>query len=176
MRFSREREWVTPVYSITLSTVASNLDGSFRPNVLAVLSRRFSLSVPSALDYRSFATRGELTMKTILVPTQNIPTMKSTLETAVLLAQRTSAYVEGVPLWFGVPEFVVAEMASTFPLKPIERGATKRRRERASCSKLSCRNTVLLLRERSRTDLRLAGLLRCRRVKTLSAAMAAHSM
>ena len=37
-------------------------------------------------------------MKTILVPTQNIPaSMKSTLETAVLLAQRTGAYVEGVP-------------------------------------------------------------------------------
>ena len=33
-------------------------------------------------------------MKTILVPTQNIPTMKSTLEAAVLLAQRTGAYVE----------------------------------------------------------------------------------
>ena len=42
---------VTPVYSITLSTVASNLDGSFRPNVLAVLSRRFSLSVPFWLPW-----------------------------------------------------------------------------------------------------------------------------
>src|SRR5260370_16887365 len=59
---------------------------------------------------------GELTMKTILVPTQNIPAMKSTLEAAVLLAQRTSAYLEGVPLWYGVPEFVVAELASTFSL------------------------------------------------------------
>jgi len=126
---------VTPVYSITLSTVASNLDGSFRPNVLAVLSRRFSLSVPflAALDYRSFATRGELTMKTILVPTQNIPTMKSTLETAVLLAQRTSAYVEGVPLWFGVPEFVVAEMASTFS---IETYRARRDEETAGARKL----------------------------------------
>jgi hypothetical protein len=36
-------------------------------------------------------------MKTILVPTQNTPTMQSTLETAVLLAQRTGAYIEGVP-------------------------------------------------------------------------------
>jgi hypothetical protein len=56
-------------------------------------------------------------MKTILVPTQNIPTMKTTLEAAVLLAQRTGAYVEGVPLWFGVPEFVVAEMASSFSIQ-----------------------------------------------------------
>src|SRR5215475_6886699 len=58
-----------------------------------------------------------LTMKTILVPTQNTPTMESTLETAVLLAQRTGAYVEGVPLWFGVPEFVVAEMATAFSIE-----------------------------------------------------------
>src|SRR5260370_11253391 len=56
-------------------------------------------------------------MKTILVPTQNIPAMKSTLEAAVLLAQRTGAYLEGVPLWYGVPEFVVAELASSFSIE-----------------------------------------------------------
>jgi nucleotide-binding universal stress UspA family protein len=56
-------------------------------------------------------------MKTILVPTQNVPTMTSTLETAVLLAQRTGAYIEGVPLWFGVPEFVATEFASTFSIE-----------------------------------------------------------
>jgi nucleotide-binding universal stress UspA family protein len=56
-------------------------------------------------------------MKTILVPTQDIPAMKSVLETAVLLARRTGAYVEGVPLWFGVPEFVVAELASAFSIE-----------------------------------------------------------
>jgi len=56
-------------------------------------------------------------MKTILVPTQNIPAMKSTLETAVVLAQRTGAYVEGVPLWYGVPEFVVTELASAFSIE-----------------------------------------------------------
>src|SRR5260370_25310492 len=42
---------VTPVYSITPPTVASNIEGSFRPNVLAVLSRRFSLSVPYWLPW-----------------------------------------------------------------------------------------------------------------------------
>ncbi|MBV8701911.1 MAG: universal stress protein, partial [Bradyrhizobium sp.] len=56
-------------------------------------------------------------MKTILVPTQNVRSMTSTLETAVLLAQRTGAYIEGVPLWFGVPEFVAAEFASTFSIE-----------------------------------------------------------
>ena len=60
---------------------------------------------------------GEPTMKTILVPTQNVPAMTAALETAVLLAQRTGAYVEGVPLWFGVPEFVVAELATGFSME-----------------------------------------------------------
>jgi nucleotide-binding universal stress UspA family protein len=56
-------------------------------------------------------------MKTILVPTQNIPAMATALETALLLAQRTGAYIEGVPLWFGVPEFVVAELSTGFSME-----------------------------------------------------------
>ena len=60
-------------------------------------------------------------MKTILVPTQNNPAMRSTLETALLLAKRTGAYIEGVPLWFGGPEFVVAEQASTFSMESAAR-------------------------------------------------------
>jgi nucleotide-binding universal stress UspA family protein len=75
----------------------------------------------------------EASMKTILVPTQNVPTMKSTLETAVLLAQRTGAYIEGVPLWFGVPEFVAAEFASTFS---IETYRERRDEETAEARKL----------------------------------------
>ena len=55
-------------------------------------------------------------MKTILVPTQNIAVMQSTLETAVLLARCTCAYIEGFPLRFGIPEFVAAELATSFPL------------------------------------------------------------
>jgi nucleotide-binding universal stress UspA family protein len=43
--------------------------------------------------------------------------MKSALETAVLLAQRVGAYIEGIPLWFGAPEFVVAELASGFSME-----------------------------------------------------------
>jgi nucleotide-binding universal stress UspA family protein len=55
-------------------------------------------------------------MKTILLPTQNIAAMQSTLKTAVLLAQCTGAYIEGFPLRFGIPEFVAAELATSFPL------------------------------------------------------------
>src|SRR4030095_11927322 len=59
--------------------------------------------------------------------------MKSTLETAVLLAQHTGAYVEGVPLWYGVPEVVVAELASSFS---IETYRARRRKETAGRRKL----------------------------------------
>ena len=72
-------------------------------------------------------------MKTILVPTQNIPTMRSTLETAVLLAQRTGAYIEGIPLWFGAPEFVVAELASGFSMEVYR---ARREEETESARKL----------------------------------------
>ena len=72
-------------------------------------------------------------MKTILVPTQNTSAMKSTLETAVLLAQRIGAYIEGVPLWFGVPEFVVAELASSYSMETYR---TRREEETAGARKL----------------------------------------
>jgi nucleotide-binding universal stress UspA family protein len=71
-------------------------------------------------------------MKTILVPTQNASAMKSTLETAVLLAQHTGAYVEGVPLWFSVPQVVEAELASSFS---IERDQSRREEEMAEARK-----------------------------------------
>ena len=51
-------------------------------------------------------------MKTILVPTQSIATMRSTLETALLLARRTGAYIEGFPLRIAIPPYVVAELTA----------------------------------------------------------------
>jgi len=72
-------------------------------------------------------------MKTILVPTRNVPAMKSTLEAAVLLAQRTGGYIEGVPLWLGVPEFVPTELASTFSMETYR---ARREEETAEARKL----------------------------------------
>jgi nucleotide-binding universal stress UspA family protein len=55
-------------------------------------------------------------MKTILVPIQNIALMTSVLEAAARLAQRTGAYIEGFPLRFGIPQYLVAELATGIPL------------------------------------------------------------
>jgi len=117
----RARRWRHhSAYSIALSG-SQAIDGSYRPNVLAVSFRRFSLSKVSAVGLHRTTVHlqraEELMMKTILVPTINSPAMKSTFETALLLAKRTSAYIEGVPLWFGGPEFVVAEQASSFSME-----------------------------------------------------------
>jgi len=51
-------------------------------------------------------------MKTILVPTQHIATMRSALELAALLARRTGAYIEGFPLRIAIPPYVVAELTA----------------------------------------------------------------
>ena len=115
-------------------------------------------------------------MKTILVPTQNIHAMKSTLETAVLLAQHTGAYVEGVPLWFSVPALVMAELATTVSIETYQ---AQREEETAEARKLFetfMQEHGIAAAGTTRTALRLAGLPRCRPVKTLSATLAARSM
>lgn len=56
-------------------------------------------------------------MKTILVPTQSIAAMKSTLEVAALLARQTGAYLEGCPLRVALPLYVVAELTTGFAME-----------------------------------------------------------
>jgi nucleotide-binding universal stress UspA family protein len=56
-------------------------------------------------------------MKTILVPTEHYDSMRSTLETALLLARRCDSYMEGFALRFGISEFVAVDMAGGFPLE-----------------------------------------------------------
>jgi nucleotide-binding universal stress UspA family protein len=56
-------------------------------------------------------------MNTILVPTEHYDSMRSTLETALLLARRCNSYIEGFSLRFGISEFVAVDMAGGFPLE-----------------------------------------------------------
>ena len=56
-------------------------------------------------------------MKTILVPTEQYDSMRSALETALLLARRCDSYMEGFALRFGISEFVAVDMAGGFPLE-----------------------------------------------------------
>ena len=58
-------------------------------------------------------------MKTILVPIGSSDTMRATLLTALLLAQRFDSYVEGFALRFRVNEFVAADMAGAIPLESL---------------------------------------------------------
>jgi nucleotide-binding universal stress UspA family protein len=58
-----------------------------------------------------------MSMKTILVPMEPHDGMRSALETALLLAQRSGAYIEGFPLRFGISEFVAVDPAGSIPLE-----------------------------------------------------------
>jgi nucleotide-binding universal stress UspA family protein len=126
-----------PRCSIAYPGFASNGDGTL--GECLILPRAPKLVCRMSVLFRLFGLlfhlnwAGELTMKAMLVPTQNIPTMKSTLETAVLLAERLGAYIEGVPLWFGAPEFVVTELASSFS---IETFRARREEETAGAREL----------------------------------------
>jgi nucleotide-binding universal stress UspA family protein len=55
-------------------------------------------------------------MKTILVPTEHTTETTSAFVTAVLLARRCGAYIEGFPLRFALPPYVVAELTVGFTL------------------------------------------------------------
>jgi nucleotide-binding universal stress UspA family protein len=58
-----------------------------------------------------------MSMKTILVPMEPHEGMTAVLETALLLAQRCSSYIEGFPLRFGISEFVAVDPAGSIPLE-----------------------------------------------------------
>ena len=115
-------------------------------------------------------------MKTILVPTQNVAAMASTLETAVLLAQRTGAYIEGIPAVVWRSRIVVAELASGFSMEVY-----RARREDETVGARKLFETFMQQHEflppgRPRTAPGSAGSTPSRRAKPLSAAMAAPSM
>src|SRR4029078_7764196 len=59
----------------------------------------------------------DMSMKTILVPMEPHDGMRSALETALLLAKRGGAYIEGFPLRFGICEFVAVDPAGSIPLE-----------------------------------------------------------
>ena len=58
-----------------------------------------------------------MSMKTILVPTENLDAMRSALETALLLARRYDSYMEGFALRWQINEFAGGDMVGGLPLE-----------------------------------------------------------
>lgn len=58
-----------------------------------------------------------MSMKTILVPTENHDAMRSALETALLLARRYDSYIEGFALRWEINEFAGADLVGSIPLE-----------------------------------------------------------
>ena len=72
-----------------------------------------------------------MSMKTILVPTENHGAMRSALQTALHLARRCDSYIEGFALRWSINEFTGIDMMSGLPLErykqDIEEEAKKAR-------------------------------------------------
>jgi nucleotide-binding universal stress UspA family protein len=62
-----------------------------------------------------------MSMRTILVPTENHETVRAALATAVQLARRFDAYIEGFPLRFDVSEFVAVDVMGHVPFETYRR-------------------------------------------------------
>jgi hypothetical protein len=58
-----------------------------------------------------------MSMKTILVPTENHDAMQSALETALLLARRYDSYMEGFALRWAINEFIGGDIVGGLPLE-----------------------------------------------------------
>src|SRR5450830_1370126 len=56
-----------------------------------------------------------MSMKTILVPTENDDAMRSALETALLLARRYDSYIEGFALRWRVNDLTGVDMMAVLP-------------------------------------------------------------
>ena len=62
-----------------------------------------------------------MSMKAILVPTENHDAMRSALETALQLARRFDSYIEGFALRFDVSEFVAVDLMGHVPVDTYRR-------------------------------------------------------
>jgi nucleotide-binding universal stress UspA family protein len=58
-----------------------------------------------------------MSMKSILVPTENNDAMQSALETALLLARRCDSYMEGFALRWAINEFIGGDIVGGIPLE-----------------------------------------------------------
>ena len=61
-----------------------------------------------------------MSMKTILVPTENHDAMQSALETALLLARRYDSYMEGFALRWAINEFIGGDIVGGVPLETFK--------------------------------------------------------
>jgi nucleotide-binding universal stress UspA family protein len=68
-------------------------------------------------------------MRTILVPTENHEAMRSALETALLLARRFNAYIEGFALRWGINEFVAVDVGGGIPLETYRQDSLEEARQ-----------------------------------------------
>ena len=70
-----------------------------------------------------------MSMKTILVPTENQDAMRSALETALLLARRCDSYIEGFALRWSVNQIAGGDIVGAFPIEIFVRDNAEEERK-----------------------------------------------
>ena len=96
-------------------------------------------------------------MKTILVPIEPNALMRSTLETALLVAREFNSYIEGFAVRVAVPNAVALDLPPLGRSVSLRRKMRKLRGGRASCSKASCRSMACPVRGSRKTLRPMAG-------------------
>ena len=109
-----------------------------------------------------------MSMKTILVPTENHDAMRSALETALLLARRCDSYIEGFALRWQINAVCWSRYAGRYSAgKVYGRTSRKKRSKHDRFLSLSCRNTTCRAQPRRQSVCHSAGWTMRRRVKAV---------
>ena len=66
-----------------------------------------------------------MSMKTMLIPTEQRTSMSSTLQTALLLARRFDSYVEGFALQPALSELLAVDIGGGFPPKSFKQDKSR---------------------------------------------------
>ena len=99
-----------------------------------------------------------MSMKAILVPTENHDAMHSALETALLLARRYDSYMEGFAL--RVPIIEVTGMEMGLALERFAQDSEEEAKKARQIFESSCRTTMCHARLGQRSRCHLAGWMR----------------
>src|SRR6516225_7966076 len=103
-----------------------------------------SLRPRLALRVSLRASQLEIAMgfKTILVPIEQHDLINSTLETAILLAQRFDSYIEGFALRVAIPAAFTLGGVDALPIPPLEQEIAENKNGAGAFSRNSCTSTV----------------------------------
>ena len=117
-----------------------------------------------------------MSMKTILVPTENHDAMQSALETALLLARRCDSYMEGFALRWSINQFVGGDIVGGPAFETFSQDTAKEAKQARQLFESFMQEHNVPRSTTKTGQCHSAGWMKRQRVKTSSAATVAFSM